>query len=149
MPFLKCVYSGDQAAAGKIAAALSQLAAAGLGKPEMYVAVQVDHSSTLLFGGSTEPAAVINVESIGGTLASIIAPITEAVASHGGVKPDRIFVNFSSFDRSNWGEVPIFASIVPAPPQASPIRPSHHSIPRHEWRNFRLKGFSLSTLINK
>ena len=103
MPYVKVVYSGDAAAAETLASALSKAASAGLGKPETYVMVKIEHCASLLFGGSTDPAAMVQIESVGGSLSTIIGPITDAVVSYGGIKADRVFVNFTSYDRSFWG----------------------------------------------
>lgn len=81
MPFIRCVYSGNVEAKGRIMAALSRAIAESMGKSEAVVMCHVEHSSSLMFGGSTEPASMIQVESIGSDLSTIIAPLTEVCVS--------------------------------------------------------------------
>jgi hypothetical protein len=51
-----------------------------MGKPEAVVMCHVEHSDSLMFGGSVEPASMIQVESIGCDLATIIPSLTEVSA---------------------------------------------------------------------
>lgn len=77
MPFIRCVFSGDPSLKLKLMASLSKALATSMGKPEAVVMCHVEHSSSLMFGGSVDPAAMINVESIGSDLVSIIPTLTE------------------------------------------------------------------------
>jgi hypothetical protein len=43
--------------------------------------VHVEHSEYLLFGGNTEPCAIIQVEAIGGVAEDIMLPLTEVILS--------------------------------------------------------------------
>ena len=67
MPYLSITtnasLSPDSEAA--LAAASSKSLAAGLGKPEAYVMVSVHSVRTLRFAGSDEPAAFLDLKSIG------------------------------------------------------------------------------------
>ena len=102
MPYVRCVYSGDPEKQEELARTLSAAVASALSKPEMYVCVEVIHSPNLLFGGSKDPAAMVQVSSVGGSITSVITPITEAV-SKVNVSPQRIFVNFQVYTGANWG----------------------------------------------
>ena len=102
MPFVRCVFSGEQEKQEELARNLSTAVAASLNKPEKYVCIEVIHSPTLLFGGSKDPAAMVQVSSVGGSLAAVIGPITEAVGK-AGVPSPRIFVNFQVYTGANWG----------------------------------------------
>jgi len=77
MPFIRCVFSGDPAAKLRIMASLSKAIAVSMGKSEAVVMCHVEHSSSLMFGGSVDPASMIQVESIGCDLATIIPSLTE------------------------------------------------------------------------
>jgi phenylpyruvate tautomerase PptA (4-oxalocrotonate tautomerase family) len=103
MPFLKCVYSGDIEMRDDILKALSSALAEGLGKPEAVCFVQVEHSTGLMFSGSKEPCAMINIQSIGGNFEPIVRPITDILVSIGGVLQSRVFINFSNFEMNAWG----------------------------------------------
>lgn len=102
MPYVRCVYSGDPEKQEELARSLSAAVASALSKPEMYVCVEVIHSSNLLFGGSKDPAAMIEVSSVGGSITAVIGPVTEAV-SKANVSPQRVFVNFQVYTGANWG----------------------------------------------
>ena len=77
MPFIRCVYSGNVANVKNIMTSLSRAIAKSMGKDEAVVMCHVEHSTTLMFGGSMEPASMIQIESIGSDLSTIIAPLTE------------------------------------------------------------------------
>jgi len=102
MPFVKIVHSGDASKNGELAALISKVAASSLGKPEQYVCVDVTSNSNLLFGGSSEPAAMIQVQSIGGSCGKVCSNLTTAISQCLGIDQGRIFVNFQSFSASEW-----------------------------------------------
>jgi hypothetical protein len=77
MPFIRCVYSGSPAVRDSVLRALSRAVAKSMGKDEAVVMCHVEHSSSLLYGGSAAPASMIQVESIGSDLSTIIASLTE------------------------------------------------------------------------
>lgn len=76
MPFIRCVYSGNAAAREVIMAGLSRAIATSMGKAEAVVMCHVEHTNSLMFGGSMEPASMIQVESIGSDLSTIIDSLT-------------------------------------------------------------------------
>ena len=80
MPFIRCVFSGDASSKLRVMASLSKAIASSMGKPEAVVMCHVEHSDSLMFGGSVEPASMIQVESIGCDLATIIPSLTEVSA---------------------------------------------------------------------
>ena len=103
MPFIRCVYSGNNDVKDAIGIALSKAVADALGKPESYVCVDVTQSECLYFGGSKDPCAMIQIESIGGSSKEAISSATTAVAEVAGIPSDRIFVTFTSIEGKNWG----------------------------------------------
>lgn len=64
--------------------------------------VDVIHNESLLFAGSKEPSAMIQIQSIGGNFESVITPVNEILTSVGGILPSRIFINFQDFTSDNW-----------------------------------------------
>eukprot|EP01041_Mallomonas_annulata_P002815 gene2815-5537_t len=102
MPFVKCTYSGDVTKKSDLARALSAAVATCLKKPEAYVCMQVEHSDSLLFGGSADPAAMIHIEAIGGSCGDVAETLTKIVTDITDIPAARIFVNFISFQPSMW-----------------------------------------------
>lgn len=102
MPFVHVTFSGSADCRAELAKALSKAAASALGKPESYVMVNVLHSDSLLFGGSSEPAAMVQVSSIGGSCSKVCGPLTDVVATVAKVPKERVFVNFRDVPRSEW-----------------------------------------------
>lgn len=64
--------------------------------------VHVIHDDSLLFGGSKEPAGMIQIEAIGGEITNAITPLTEILSSIGGVLPSRVFINYQTYTADNW-----------------------------------------------
>ena len=105
MPYCRIEYSGDASVKASLARSVSQCLSSTLGKPEAYVVVNIVHAPGLMFGGDdTSPAAMIQVQSIGGDFKKVIGPLTEAVSTAAGVDSSRIFCNFQSFEGKAWGQ---------------------------------------------
>lgn len=66
--------------------------------------VHVIHDDSLYFAGSKEPAAMIQIQAIGGEITNVITPLTEILTSIGGVLPSRIFINYQSFSADHWAK---------------------------------------------
>ncbi len=64
--------------------------------------VHVIHDESLYFGGSREPAAMIQIQAIGGDIEKAITPLSEIMTSIGGVLPSRIFINYQAFTADQW-----------------------------------------------
>ena len=104
MPFIRCVYSGDASVKSALMQELSKSVANGLSKPEAVTFVQVECSEGLLFGGSSDPCAMVHVEAIGDyTLGSFVELISSAVESITGIPSSRIFLTFKSVAAEEWG----------------------------------------------
>lgn len=85
---------------------LSSLVAEQLGKPERYVMVQLQHNQDMLFAGSAEPLAYLEMKSIGlpqDETKNLSAALTTAVTSHLNIPADRIYVEFADAQRHMWG----------------------------------------------
>lgn len=103
MPFVRCLHSGTSTKHREMLTLLSAVTAQGLNNREEFVMVNVDHTSNLMFAGSTDPCAMVHVESFSGDLSVIVGPITTAVSSLTGIHPSRIFVNLKLCDSRDWG----------------------------------------------
>lgn len=88
------------------AAALSTMAARQLGKPESYVMIVVQSGQAMLFGGTDEACAYLELKSLGlpeDRTADLSAAICEHLKEHLGIDPGRIYIEFSSPPRHLWG----------------------------------------------
>jgi phenylpyruvate tautomerase len=66
-------------------------------------AITITDKADVLFGGTTEPAALACLYSIGCIAAPSNGAITRAVTTALGVPPDRIYINFFDVPRANVG----------------------------------------------
>lgn len=88
------------------AKALSALAADMLGKPESYVLAIFEGGKALTFGGSSEPAAYVTLDSIGlpeertTEFSGIICRFLESAI---GVPGDRVYIAFGDIQRNLFG----------------------------------------------
>jgi phenylpyruvate tautomerase len=85
----------------------SKAVATGAGKPEQYVMVKVAGGEPMLFAGSNQPAAFMEMKSIGFPAQGgqgLAASLTELVAKHLGVPKSRTFIVFTDVKASMWGQ---------------------------------------------
>lgn len=87
--------------------ALTQAAASALGKPAMYVMVQVQDGASLWMGGKKlEQGAYIHVRSFGSisrnAAESFAAKATEFLASKLGLDPAGIYISFEGISLWGW-----------------------------------------------
>ena len=85
---------------------LSRLVAELLGKPESYVMVRMQHNPDLIFAGNAEPAALMQLKSLGlpeSRTAEFSRALCDFVADAFGIATDRIYIEFSSPQRHLWG----------------------------------------------
>ncbi|EDY20937.1 macrophage migration inhibitory factor family protein [Chthoniobacter flavus Ellin428] len=81
--------------------------AVGTGKPEQYVMVKFEAAQSMLFAGSDEPAAFVELKSIGfpaGGVEKIAASLCTLVANHLHVPSGRIFTVFHDVKAPMWGQ---------------------------------------------
>jgi phenylpyruvate tautomerase len=108
MPYLKIqanrAIPAEQANA--LLTAASQTVASELGKPERYVMVELTTNTAMLFGGSSEAAAYLELKSIGLPTARTKA-LSEALCSlletALGISPSRVYIEFIDIKGSLWG----------------------------------------------
>jgi phenylpyruvate tautomerase len=108
MPFLnirtnqRLAESTAKTLASKASASVAEL----LGKPEAFVMVSVETGADMLFAGTDEPLAYLELKSIG-LPQSITAPASRAlcdlVAGETGVATNRIYIEFTDAPRHMWG----------------------------------------------
>lgn len=87
-----------------LADAASKIVAAGLGKPEAYVMISVQSKSTVRFAGSEEPAAFLDIKSIGlpANLNDLSRALTDTVTRHANVSARRVFIAFTDVSASRF-----------------------------------------------
>ena len=77
-----------------------------LGKPESYVMVSLPNPVPMLFAGSSDPLAYLELKSIGlpqNKTAQLSESLCALVADQLGISTDRIYIEFSDAPRSLWG----------------------------------------------
>ena len=87
-------------------ASLSKIVAGTIGKPEQYVMVVISPAA-ILMSGKPDPAAFVDIRSIGG-LSDDVNPrlsqqICKLLGDSLGISPDRVYLNFTDVDAGNWG----------------------------------------------
>ena len=85
---------------------LSQAVAETIGKPEQYVMIAMGQGD-LLMSGNPGNAAFVDVRSIGGLSGDVNRKLSQKVCEllkdALGIAPDRIYLNFTEVEASNWG----------------------------------------------
>ena len=84
----------------------SQQVAEMLGKPERYVMVSLEHNPAMLFGGSDQPLAYLELKSIGlpaSKTGDFSRRLSELLGEELGLPADRIYIEFADAERHLWG----------------------------------------------
>ena len=90
----------------KLGLSVSREVSAMLGKPESYVMVSIMPEQTLFFGGSHEPAAFIELKSLGlpeTDTADFSNTLCQWINQQLNIDKDRIYIEFSNPQRHMWG----------------------------------------------
>lgn len=108
MPYLNIHINRPlQAGQGKaLLANASDTLAKELGKPERYVMVELTENPLLIFAGTDEPAAYVELKSIGlpaGQTQSLSKVICSLLEEEAGIPASRIYIEFSDAKGSFWG----------------------------------------------
>ncbi|XP_074530453.1 macrophage migration inhibitory factor [Halichoeres trimaculatus] len=80
--------------------------ATAIGKPEKYIAVQINPDQMMMFGGKGDPCALCSIHSIGkisGAQKKYSQLVCGLLNKHLGISPDRIYINFTDMDAANVG----------------------------------------------
>ncbi|HEB83160.1 MAG TPA: hypothetical protein ENJ11_09900 [Gammaproteobacteria bacterium] len=106
MPLLEISTNIDIVESTDLAKQASQLAAEILGKPESYVMVKIMPGQTLLFAGSTDPAAHIKLKSLGlpeERTGEFSEKLCSFIEDQLDIPSARIYIEFAGPDRHMWG----------------------------------------------
>jgi len=85
---------------------LSQQVAKLLGKPESYVMLHIESDAAMLFAGSSEPLAFVQLKSLGLPQAEtsvFSACLCSLLHDELGIDVGRIYIEFSGPERHMWG----------------------------------------------
>jgi len=108
MPYLKIQTNHEvtTAARQEILQKASVLLAKNLGKPEKYVMVRLDPAQPMLFAGSSDPCAFLELKSIGlpenrtGALSRLLC---QFLGDELKIPSERIYIEFTDAKDSMWG----------------------------------------------
>lgn len=108
MPLLKIQTNAsvDSQKSQRLLKSASQKVAAALSKPEQYMMVSLDAEVPMVFAGTGEPTAFVELKGIGlptaksGELSRLIC---ELVESDLGVPKERVYINFADVPAKLWG----------------------------------------------
>lgn len=84
----------------------SHAVAQQLGKPEAYMMVSLETEQPIMFAGTAEPAAFMDLKAIGlpaGKTAQLSALLCDLAKSDLGVAGERVYINFSDVPPNLWG----------------------------------------------
>lgn len=108
MPFLKIQLnrSLSQDQTQRILSLASQKVAKELNKPESYVMVALSGDGNMLFAGTDEPTAYVELKSIGlpsVAIRSLSKMLSSILQEQAGVDPGRVYIEFTDIKGANWG----------------------------------------------
>ncbi len=96
----------DNQAAQTLCNKTSSHVASLLGKPESYVMVSLRAGTTMSFAGDPSPCAMLELKSLGlpeQQTAEFSESLCDFLNQHAGIKPERIYIQFSGPERHMWG----------------------------------------------
>ncbi len=85
---------------------LSKQASKLFGKPERWVMTCLDAVAAMTFGGSSAPAAYVEVKNIGpldAALARRVSAVVTAEVAKLGIERDRIYIEMTAAEGERWG----------------------------------------------
>jgi phenylpyruvate tautomerase len=108
MPYLRIATSKsvDAETKHRLLTTASKIVAGELQKPEQYMMVSLDDAVPMVFGGTAEPCAFLELRGIGlpesktGRLSQLLCVLMEAQL---GVPQNRVYVNFAAVAPNLWG----------------------------------------------
>jgi len=108
MPFLKIQTNAKMSSEQQQTAikALSETVATMLGKPERYVMVSLEYNSNMLFAGTDQDLAYLELKSIGlaeDKTTEYSLTLCQKVSQQLNVTTDRVYIEFNNADRHLWG----------------------------------------------
>jgi len=89
----------------------SSLVASELGKPESYVMISIEPPRPMLFAGTDEPTAYLELKSIGlmeskqpeSKTKALSAALCQLISEKMNIPAERIYIEFADAQRSMWG----------------------------------------------
>ena len=84
----------------------SALVAQELGKPEEFVMIAVQPDTPMLFSGTDDPVAFLELKSIGLPVKKtkqLSKALCGLINQHLGIRPERVYVKFIDVRRGMWG----------------------------------------------
>ena len=108
MPYLKIQTNNEvtDAAKQEILRKASVLLARNLGKPEKYMMVRFDPAQPMMFAGSTDPCAFLELKSIGlpeNRTEALSSLLCQFLGDELHIPPERIYIEFTDAKDSMWG----------------------------------------------
>ena len=105
MPFIQINTSSQSLVDnGLLQKEISRMVSDLTGKSENYVMTLIQSNSKMTFAGSDEPCCFIKLKSIGSlNPSSMSRSLCELIASKTNIKTNRIYIEFSDVEASNWG----------------------------------------------
>ena len=77
-----------------------------LGKPSQYVMVAIDPPRPMMFAGSNDPTAFLELKSIGlpsTSTTDISTALCNLITEELSINKDRVYIEFSNAERNMWG----------------------------------------------
>jgi phenylpyruvate tautomerase len=106
MPFLKIQTNVTPNDKLTLIKAASAIVAEALGKPERYVMVEFHLNENMVFAGSNEPLAYLELKSIGlpsDRTTDLSAKLCDFINTETAINQDRIYIEFADAQRNMWG----------------------------------------------
>ncbi len=106
MPVLNIQTNAELQDAPALIKQLSAEVASMLGKPESYVMITVTHNPNMLFAGSDDPLAYIELKSIGlpeNRCSDFSSQLCSSISESLNIQPNRIYIEFTNAERHLFG----------------------------------------------
>jgi phenylpyruvate tautomerase len=108
MPYLKIQtnLALDESTQNALLTKASATVSAQLGKPVDYVMIAIDPPRPMMFAGSDEPTAYLELKSIGLSSANTTdfsAALCKLLEDELSIDKHRVYIEFSNVERSMWG----------------------------------------------
>jgi phenylpyruvate tautomerase len=110
MPLIEVQLSAKLSAEDQVALMtnLSKAVAGKLGKPESYMMVVLRPEAPLMMGARTDPAALVQVRSVGTITPTqakeVAAAVSQSLAKVSGVDEDRVYCIFQGVPGAMWAQ---------------------------------------------
>mmetsp|Transcript_21008 Transcript_21008/g.37207 ORF Transcript_21008/g.37207 Transcript_21008/m.37207 type:complete len:118 (+) Transcript_21008:91-444(+) len=104
MPYIEIVTSAAEVDKAATSAAVAKVVAEGLGKTTDRALVEIRIAESLYFRDSMDPCAMVRIDSVGGMLHSVMAPLSKCLEEHLKVDSARILVAFRCAEADAFGK---------------------------------------------